>query len=408
LHGNEDQDVFTPTSDVPAAFRIAFERRDLDPSLPTTNPQIEENRLRHGLSFGQTLGSSHRETSVVMPEVERKPLLFRITLDCIDGDHFVFDYVELRPVREDQEKIIYSNAAQPIPTKFTVTFNINEKTFHITLKQENRPLNAYQFLKLLRLETCLSKPLVLRIVDLEAGFVAFESDQLGSERLAPDPEFVQLIADLAAIQAIVRRPIPISPGRILKEDEQVTIGKLRTILHEGGFTAALNELHFDFKGTPEDARANLEIFGEGRTGWIRWIGEETEKLFGVELPLGKVQYTCRATLANEQDVRQKLAQDTAATQIELRLVPAEDRTLIVEYLDWQPQDRTAQPSVEFKMGLSDAQVAQLYAMAAQLGLAPDVLVRMALSDFLDVPALTFEEAAKYLLEKNAELYRRLA
>lgn len=58
--------------------------------------------------------------------------------------------------------------------------------------------------------------------------------------------------------------------------------------------------------------------------------------------------------------------------------------------------------------LSDERLAQLRAWAEQAGLPPEEFLRRRVEQLLDRPDEQFREAASYVLEKNAELYRRLA
>lgn len=58
--------------------------------------------------------------------------------------------------------------------------------------------------------------------------------------------------------------------------------------------------------------------------------------------------------------------------------------------------------------LSDEHVAQLRLWAEQAGLPPEEFLRRRVEQLLDRPDEHFHQAAAYVLEKNAELYRRLA
>ena len=58
--------------------------------------------------------------------------------------------------------------------------------------------------------------------------------------------------------------------------------------------------------------------------------------------------------------------------------------------------------------LSDERVAQLRLRAQQAGLPPEEFLRRRVEQLLDHPDESFREAAAYVLEKNAELYRRLS
>jgi hypothetical protein len=58
--------------------------------------------------------------------------------------------------------------------------------------------------------------------------------------------------------------------------------------------------------------------------------------------------------------------------------------------------------------LTPKQEQQLAAIAARLNVAPEILAAAALRDLLDRREDEFEAAAAHVLEKNGELYRRLA
>ena len=60
------------------------------------------------------------------------------------------------------------------------------------------------------------------------------------------------------------------------------------------------------------------------------------------------------------------------------------------------------------INLSEDQLAELEKMAARLGVSLEELVRVSIEALLTRPELAFEEAADYVLQKNAELYQRLA
>jgi hypothetical protein len=58
--------------------------------------------------------------------------------------------------------------------------------------------------------------------------------------------------------------------------------------------------------------------------------------------------------------------------------------------------------------LPPAQAERLRQEAARLGVAPDELAKAALADLLATQDPDFEAAARRVLDKNRELYRRLA
>jgi hypothetical protein len=61
-----------------------------------------------------------------------------------------------------------------------------------------------------------------------------------------------------------------------------------------------------------------------------------------------------------------------------------------------------------RIDLLEAQLAKLREIAARLGISPEELARLGVEEMLSQPDEKFEQAADYVLTKNAELYRRLA
>lgn len=58
--------------------------------------------------------------------------------------------------------------------------------------------------------------------------------------------------------------------------------------------------------------------------------------------------------------------------------------------------------------LSDERLARLRSWAEQAGLTPEEFLRRRVERLLEPPDEQFRQAAAYVLQKNAELYRRLA
>jgi hypothetical protein len=65
-------------------------------------------------------------------------------------------------------------------------------------------------------------------------------------------------------------------------------------------------------------------------------------------------------------------------------------------------------AVKVTFELSSAQADKLKQEAQRLGVSPDDLARAAVSDLLAAPDQEFRTAAERVLQKNDELYRRLA
>lgn len=64
--------------------------------------------------------------------------------------------------------------------------------------------------------------------------------------------------------------------------------------------------------------------------------------------------------------------------------------------------------MEIAVELTASQMEQLEVRAKSVGLPKEDLVRAVISDLLNVPDAEFSAAMDFVLDKNAELYRRLA
>jgi predicted transcriptional regulator len=62
----------------------------------------------------------------------------------------------------------------------------------------------------------------------------------------------------------------------------------------------------------------------------------------------------------------------------------------------------------FTIELPEEHVRRLHDLAREAGTTPEDLIRAGIEEWLAHPRADFAEAAEYVLEKNAELYRRLA
>jgi antitoxin FitA len=63
---------------------------------------------------------------------------------------------------------------------------------------------------------------------------------------------------------------------------------------------------------------------------------------------------------------------------------------------------------DITISLPEDKLAKLKEMAAGVGTSPEELVRASVEDLLGRPDEQFQRAAAYVLQKNEELYRRLA
>lgn len=238
----------------------------------------------------------------------------------------------MRVVQAGAMEVTLANDHQPIPIHLKLVLRPQAKTATLSTRFRFATINVKQFCELLRFKTCMSKPGVLRLIHLDTGLQMLELQTTGAGD-APAKQFTEAMAALADMQAKLKRPIDI-PARDFSEDEWETIVRLSLIVRTGKLIGEWTSISFSLP--PEGATNLLAAFGGGQVNVAFVDVETTEELFGVELPLGiERQMYQQARLANEDDVRRALqAAESDGTQVETRLVPGDDHTVIMEYLDW--------------------------------------------------------------------------
>jgi antitoxin FitA len=60
------------------------------------------------------------------------------------------------------------------------------------------------------------------------------------------------------------------------------------------------------------------------------------------------------------------------------------------------------------IAISDDRIEKLKQIATRFNIIPEDLVRVSIDELLSRPEDSFQQAAEYVLNKNSELYRRLA
>jgi hypothetical protein len=86
--------------------------------------------------------------------------------------------------------------------------------------------------------------------------------------------------------------------------------------------------------------------------WFGQVSLETERLFYVDLPIGRVRYAFYAHLENAQEVRNMISEmQNDDAPVQLRWIPStgsveiddgtlvEGNVVIVDYLDWKPVEQ---------------------------------------------------------------------
>jgi hypothetical protein len=68
----------------------------------------------------------------------------------------------------------------------------------------------------------------------------------------------------------------------------------------------------------------------------------------------------------------------------------------------------SESTTTFRLAVSSESARRLTELAGEAGVQPEEFLRVSVEEWLSRPQTSFSEAASYVLNKNAELYRRLA
>lgn len=63
---------------------------------------------------------------------------------------------------------------------------------------------------------------------------------------------------------------------------------------------------------------------------------------------------------------------------------------------------------QITVSLTEEQLVKLHAIALRLKMLPEEIARIGIGELISRPDSEFQQAMEYVLNKNAELYRRLA
>ena len=103
-----------------------------------------------------------------------------------------------------------------------------------------------------------------------------------------------------------------------------------------------------------------------------------------------------------------LPQPAQSVKTRYAAVPAYNHRTFRHLVGQHPVVRSKEPEMSISLNLDDEQSARLEERARKLGVDARELAKAAVNDLLARPADDFDRAAKFVLEKNRELYRRLS
>lgn len=276
------------------------------------------------------------EVLEITPSRSSRSWLAKVVMECQSGESVVVSYIDLQVAQGGTEEVTLDNSHQPVPWRFQITLNRREKRLNLQYGMDLEGRNIKWAVEALKFEQALMKGGSLRIYDLETGFEMFPQILVVQR---PDNAAVEarlkFAEDLLFIQQQVRVPIPVYDRELIHEDVNTArniVQRLKT-----GRITSLDDitLHMD----KENTKMTMEAFKNDASMRFGPI-EQTEKLFGVDIPLGPVTVTCLQTRIFEEDIPSLTAAIDAAKPddlIPVRFRPTGNYPMEVTYHNWLPK-----------------------------------------------------------------------
>jgi hypothetical protein len=266
----------------------------------------------------------------------------KLLLKADDGEEFELDYIQLETAHGDVEKIILTNNNQPVPWKITLILNLQEGTLNFNYAVNYTGLTAKRELDAMRFTDALAKGGTLDIIHLDTGFT-FQTLKVAPGVIAPtERNLLKLVEKVAFIQGKARVPIVIRGGT-----EQEPIGREEIgVVYETAQKletgrAILSVRSWQTYVDIDLARKLIELFDQRRPiALSSSFEDETVSIFGKEVHLGLVVFTCERTIMTEEDlsILEAAVSANQTNSILARFTPFEESPMLAHYPKWLPPD----------------------------------------------------------------------
>ena len=275
----------------------------------------------------------------ILPIHVSRKIAIRIDLLCDDGDTFVLDYVLLQFQHGGTKAVTLTNEEQHIPFRVKLDASLETQSINLSITAQDTPFNAVQYLDLLRFQTCFSKNAQIRIINLENGIPLFEMHQQGGTIEPPEAKLVEIISRLSVIQRATKISIMILERNITRGEERA-IAEIYQIVTQGYMEEEWNGCAIVLQPDLASIEGIVNIFGDDKEGLLGLEGEETRRIFDVDIPLGRVRSIIHSAKLESlmelqqryEELKSNIASDIAS--IKLQFVPGQDSKIQKQYLDW--------------------------------------------------------------------------
>lgn len=266
----------------------------------------------------------------------------RLLLTTEDGEEVALEYIEFETLHADVEKIVLANNRQPVPWKFTLTLNLQDGTFTLNYAVNYAGLTAKRELDAMRITDAFAKGGTLQVIHLDTGFTFQTIKVVPGVIASTDQRFLKLVEKVAFIQSKTGVPILIPGGSekaSISAKEIAFVYETAQKLETG--RAVLKVQSWQTHVGLELAKNLVALFDERQPiSLSSSFEDETILIFGKEIHLGQVVYTCERTIMTQQDLDSlKVAiGENQAHGILARFTPFEEAPMLAHYIMWLPAD----------------------------------------------------------------------
>jgi hypothetical protein len=294
---------------------------------------IEFGRRSYGDPETTRIHSARRTPAIMVPAI----------LEAVrpDGEILSLPRMNFTVYETDVGELVYSNKARSEAWEISISSDSQKKHLTMYCHFSYAGLNVKDSLNNIRFLEALASGGELRILKADDRMVLGRARVAEGGFVPTDSRWSKILEWLVYIQERVGVPINLPDHDIvITHDDAATVFSVVRILETGRATATAEP--WVTVSTPEQARAALETFGNGKPApMVLTFANHIVQLFGADIPLGPTAFLCRETYITEEDltdVRAAIEEADHDSQINIRLTPYEGCSMEATYQNWLPQD----------------------------------------------------------------------
>lgn len=187
----------------------------------------------------------------------------------------------------------------------------------------------------MQLIRCYSQPGSVRVIHIESGLPFSHGRKDKDTGEVVNPEWLQIVSDLAQVQARIGKVLYVPTVRPLTREEIKTVTKLRLLLQSHRIPDTWQRLNVSV--LPEDISTFWSPFENQTAATLVLDREETTELFGARFSLGPVKHIFESAVIADEQSLQPPCESTSGdvTEKQLQFVPGKNNRMVVEYDAWK-------------------------------------------------------------------------